>query len=141
MAIIIDIADAVVAELNGHSFSVTLAAVRAYLPQFDLAEMDALHVTVVPKSLASEIAGRNLLQTDYTIDLAVQEKPADLANATLDGLMGLVQEIADYFALRVLASPAACCIKIENSPIYSIEHLGTLRQFTSVLSLTFRLIG
>lgn len=140
MTKITEIADAVVTELNGHSFSRPLTVVRAYLPVYDLAEMSTLHVTVVPKALASEIAGRNVMQSDYTIDVAVQQKPADLENPTLDALMSLVTEIADYFALRVLPAVKASCIRVENSPIYSTEHLGNLRQFTSVLSLTFRLL-
>ena len=49
MALVTDVADAVVAELNATAFSQPLEAKRSYLPQFDLAEMKDLHVTVVPK--------------------------------------------------------------------------------------------
>lgn len=53
MATIIEIADAVVAELNGASFSQPVTAARHYQPTFDLQDMTELHVSVVPRSLAS----------------------------------------------------------------------------------------
>lgn len=70
---------AVLAELNGHAFSRPVSAVRAYLPVYELAEMTDLHVTVVPRG---QRAGRGLMQTDCTIDVAVQQKPADLRRAS-----------------------------------------------------------
>ncbi len=51
MAVIAEIADAVVAELNATAFSQSLVATRSYLPRFDLAEMKELRVTVVPKGV------------------------------------------------------------------------------------------
>jgi hypothetical protein len=46
MAVILDIADAVVAELNATAFSQPLTAERYYRPQFELSEMTELKVTV-----------------------------------------------------------------------------------------------
>ena len=142
MTSIITIADAVVAALNGHSFSEPFTAVRAYRPAFDLKEMADLHVTVVPHGIEMSTLGRNVVQDDVQLDLAVQKRLSAPENedAELDALMTLVREIADFVrSTRQFAG--AVWIKTENVPIYSPEHLGELRQFMSVLTLTFRVIA
>ncbi len=138
MATIIDIADSVVAELNSASFSQPVTAVRHYAPQFELAEMTALHVTVVPKSLSSASLDRTRDTFEYQIDLAVQQK-VDQANPPLDALMSLTEEIADHFRAGGLVSfPAARCTEVKNEPVFAPEHLVELGQFTSVITLTFK---
>lgn len=143
MSTVIDIADAVVAALNeagGHAFSQPFTAQRCYVPTFDLKEMKDLHVTVVPRSLEMVTAGRSLLQNDVQIDLAVQKKlPTDTTgdSAAIDALMGLVQEIAEFIRSTGRFGEAVW-MKTENKPIYSPEHLEQLRQFTSVLTVTYR---
>jgi hypothetical protein len=141
MAIVIDIADAVAAELSDGEFSQEFTAVRQYRPEFELPEMKDLHVTVVPKGVAITSLGRGVNQHDYQIDVAVQKKLATEDSAELDPLMALMEEIADFFRMRRLSSyPSAAWVKTENEPIYSQEHLGEMRQLTSVLTLTFRVV-
>ena len=141
MAVVTDIADAVVTELNAHTFSQAFTAQRHYRPIFDLAEMQDLHVTVVPKGLAIERLDRSRNQHDVQVDIAVQKKCQAADNAELDPLTALVEEIADFFRLRRLTvCPEAVWIRTENAPIYAPEHLDELRQFTSVLTLTFRVV-
>ncbi len=138
MATIIDIADSVVAELNAATFSQPVSAVRHYAPQFDATEMTTLHVTVVPKGLSSQMLDRSRDTFEYLVDVAVQQK-VDQANPPLDELMTLVEEIANHFRARALASfPNARCIEVKNEPVYSPEHLTEFGQFTSVLTLKFR---
>jgi hypothetical protein len=141
MAVITDIADAVVAELNGGTFSQAVEAKRFYRPVFDLAEMSALHVSVVPKGVTIERADRSRNQQDVQIDVAVQKKFESGDAAELDPLMALVEEIADFCRLRRLTSyPDAIWIRTDNVPVYAPEHLEEFRQFTSVLTLTFRVV-
>jgi len=136
--VLIEIADAVVAELNAATFSVPLAAVRGYRPVFELGEMTALHVSVVPHGQSSKALDRNRDSFDYSVDVAVQQK-VEPTNATLDALMMLVEEIADHFRRKALPGfPAAKCVEVKNDPVYSLDHLEEFRQFTSVLTLTFR---
>jgi len=139
MATIIDVADAVVAQLNGGSFSQPFTARRLYRPQFELREMKTLHVTVVPKALTINSLSRGSDSHEYQIDVAVQKKFETETTEELDPLVGLVEEIADRFRTPRLASlPAALCVKVENKPIYAQEHFDEMRQFTSILTLTFR---
>lgn len=136
MAVILDIADSVVAQLNGTTFSQPVTAERHYQPKFELSEMTDLKVSVVPRSLASKTLDRNRDSFDYQIDVAVQQK-TDMSQASLDALMTLVEEIADQ--TQPLASyPNARCTEVKNEPVYSLEHLDEFRQFTSVITLTYR---
>jgi hypothetical protein len=137
-ATIVQIADAVVAQLNATPFSRPLHAERHYLPQFELSEMTELRVSVVPRSVASKGLDRNRDSFDYQVDVAVQQK-LDPTPGNLDALMALVEEIADHFRSHPLAGhPQARCTEVENAPVYAPEHLDEFRQFTSVLTLTFR---
>src|SRR5579884_522192 len=100
--------------------------------------MTELKVSVVPRSLVSKSLDRNRDSFDYLLDVAVQKK-TDMSQASLDALMTLVEEIADHFRTQPLASyPNARCTEVKNEPVYALEHLDELRQFTSVLTLTFR---
>ena len=141
MSVVIDIADSIVAELNAATLSMPLAAQRHYVPSFELKDMSNLHVSVVPKGLIVTKSDRNHNTNDAMIDVAVQKKFSAGDATEIDPLLNLVEEIADYFRLRRLASfPGAHWLRTEHSPIYSQEHWDELRQFTSVLTFTFRVI-
>ena len=139
MALIADIAGAVVTALNGHTFSQPFTAARAYLPVFDLKDMKDLRVTVVPRGVEMSTAGRGLAASDIQIDVAVQKKLTSADNAEIDALMGLVQEIAEFIRSTGRFGDGSW-VRTENVPIYSPEHLGELRQFTSVLTLTLKVM-
>jgi len=142
MAAITDIADAVVAELNGHEFSQEFTAERTYDTTLKLEDAGTLHVTVVPKALAEEVASRSADQVDYLIDVAVRKKPESVSNTELDPLVGLVEEIRAFLRRRRLAKyEGAICIRTPIEPVFAPEHLREYGQFTSVLTLTFRVMG
>ena len=141
MAVITDIAEAVKDELNASDFSQEFESERLYQPLFELPEMKTLHVTVVPHGVEMQGSSRSLVQHDYSIDVAVQKKFDADSPVELDPLMALVEEIADFFRLRRLeAVSGAVWTKTENSPVYSQEHMEQFRQFTSVVTLTFRVL-
>ena len=141
MAVITDVADALVAELNAASLSLPLTAARHYVPSFELQEMKDLHVSVVPKGVVITKSDRSRNTNDFQIDVAVQKKFEMGDAAEIDPLLTLVEEIADFFRLRRLtAYPNAHWIKTEHAPIYAQEHWDELRQLTSVLTLTFRVV-
>ena len=141
MPVLTDIAEAVKNELNAGEFSQEFEAVRLYQPLFELPEMKTLHVTVVPRGVEMAVSSRSLVQHDYGVDVAVQKKFDTDEAVELDPLMALVEEIADFFRLRRLtAVPGAAWAKTENSPVYSQEHMEQFRQFTSVATLTFRVL-
>lgn len=141
MPLITQVADAVVAELDATTFSQPITAIRSYLPRVELADLKTLKVTVVPSSVTVAAASRSQTQRDVAIDVAVQKKLGQEQNVSLDPLLALAEEIAEHFRAKRLDSfPGALCVKTEFKPIYAPEHIEQLRTFTSVLSLTFRVI-
>jgi len=73
--------------------------------------------------------------------VAVQKKLTDADNAEIDPLVSLVDEIADHFRFKRLPTFAeAMWLKTEQKPVYAQEHLDQFHQFTSVLTLTFRVL-
>lgn len=141
MPLITQVAEAVVAALNAATFSQPIAAARSYLPRVELADLKTLKVTVVPSSVSIITASRGQTQRDVAIDVAVQKKLAHEQNADLDPLLTLAEEIAEHFRGKRLDSfPDAAWVKTEFKPIYAPEHIEQLRTFTSVLTLTFRVI-
>ena len=134
---IINLADAIATELNGHTFSLAFTAERGYLPTFELPELDELKVTVVPKEDDGKLDTRASSSHDYAVDIGIQKKPPDIDNDQLDPLMLLTQEVADFFLFGKQpggATLVAPSVRI----LYLQDHLHKLRQFTSVVTLTFR---
>jgi len=146
MAVLADISDAVVAALNGHTFGMSFTAARSYRPVYTREEMKDLHVTVVPGGYSMENLGRGQVQEDYTVEIAVQQAPETMGNAALDPLVGLVEEIRDFFLAnrRLAAMPSVICLRAAfaagSDRGYAPEHLDQLQQFTSVMALTFRVV-
>ena len=143
MSIAVDIADAVVATLNAASFSRPVTAERAYLPRYELSEMRDLRVTVVPKQMATTTASRGAASRDVTLDVAVQQKlaPGSSERDQNDELMVLSEQIAEHLRTATLVGqPGAKWVRSEHTAIYAPEHLEQMRQFTSVVSVTYRTI-
>jgi hypothetical protein len=137
---VVAIADAITAELNGNSFNQPFTAQRLYLPIYDLKSMSDLKVTVVPKGVTSSSLDRSRDNFDYQVDVGIQKKVPNQV-ATIDALMLLVEEIGDYFRSNPLSSyPGARFMNVENSLLYAPDHLQEMLQFTSVLTLTYRLV-
>ncbi|MGE0375340.1 MAG: hypothetical protein AB7I48_11650 [Planctomycetaceae bacterium] len=98
-------------------------------------------MTVVPSSVSVTAAARGATQQDVAIDIAVQQKLDSEQNAALDPLLALAEEIAEHFrGKRVAGFQDAIWSKTEFTALYAPEHLEQLRTFTSVVTLTFRII-
>ncbi len=134
---ILQVADALVADLNAHGFSMAFQAVRGYLPTFELTGLNALKVTVVPKQDDGKLDTRSSSAHEFAIDIGVQKKPPTIDNADLDPLMYLTQEIADYFLFGKRPG-GTTLIAPQVRILYLQEHLHKFRQFTAVLTLTFK---
>ncbi|HPD28574.1 MAG TPA: hypothetical protein PLL20_01160 [Phycisphaerae bacterium] len=139
MSVITDIADMVVVSLNSRSFARPFTAERLYQPTFELAEMDTLHVSVVPKSMTVEPATRLDVFCDCTIDIGVQQRVDPQDQTTLDALVGLAEAIGDHLRTTRLEGVTDCLWMVtRHEPLLSVEHLDQFRQFTSVITVTYR---
>jgi hypothetical protein len=135
---IIELADALVQALNDDAFSLPFTAQRRYLPQVDLEHADALHIFIAPRAIATSLATRTSTEDLYTLDIAVIRRAA--TDADPDALAGLVGEIADWTRFRGLpAMPGAVWSGVEVNPIFAPDHLKERRQFTSIISVTYRM--
>jgi hypothetical protein len=145
MALILDIADAIAAELNAApagTFDPAFTAVRRVLPEFDLADLAELKVSVVPKALEISGSTRSVGQRDCQIDIGVQKKLGKDLDTEVATLCGLMDAIAAYLRRRPLAAaPHASWVRTQNDPVYAPEHLAEQRAFTSVLTVTYRSVG
>jgi hypothetical protein len=137
------IADAVAADLRAASLSLSVPAVRLYLPKVKLADLQDLRVSVVPRTDVGTRTDRtNRSQQDYQIDVGIQRKldytqPEEL-EAVAVPLMRLREEIADFYKTHNLGSGRTeKWIKSEQFP-YSPEHLEKERVFLAVVTFTFR---
>jgi len=142
MSLVIDIADAIAAELNAAppgTFSQALTAERQVLPIFELADLAELKVTVVPRSVQITGSTRAASQYEIAIDVGVQKRVSKQVDDDVETLGTLIDEIADYLRRRQLGQATyAAWISIDNEPVYAREHLAEQRVFTSVLTVTYR---
>lgn len=144
MSLVIDIADAVAAELNSApagTFDPAFSVERRVLPEFGLEDLAELKVTVVPKRVEITGSTRSASQYEIAVDIGVQKKCGKDLDTEVAALGTLVDQVADYLRRRPLsAAPFAAWVGITNEPVYAPEHLAEQRVFTSVLTVTYRLM-
>ena len=133
---IIQLADAIVDELNRQEFSLAFTAERGYLPVFELPDLSQLKVTVVPRQDDGRLDTRESSAHEYQVDIGVQMKPPSTTNDDLDPLVYLTQEIADHFRFGRVTHSSLVSPKIR--VLYLQEHLQKFHQFTAVVTLTFK---
>src|SRR5688572_12446369 len=101
----IAVADAIVADLNGASLSLPVAAKRLYVPRFKLEELETLHCSVVPRGEEKDRSNRNMWQRDAEVEIGLHKRLAgkDEAEeiAELDALVFLAEEISAYYETRL----------------------------------------
>lgn len=108
-----------------------------FQPAFTLEDLKELRVSVVPRTTGISTASRDSSTFECVIDVGVQKKVAD--ESEMDGLLDLVEELADHIRLtRLPGMPDAAWIGITHDPVVSSEGLEQHRAFTSVLSVTYR---
>lgn len=140
-ATIIDIADDVVTKINAATLSISVTAVRAYVPKFDLHSDATVQIKVVPRSDSRVMQDQANDECQTIIDVAVYKKlQNDLADEAteVDGLLVLCDEIRKTLNRVALAAPLdATCIAVTQEPIYGVDEMDEHRIFLSVLSFTY----
>ncbi len=137
-----DIAEAVVAELNGApegTFSMDFEAARYALLETTPEALKALRVAVFMRTFTSERDSRGDHDRQITIDIGVQKHLAEITLPVVDALSDLVEEIIGYFEQTPQLSQYArgVCVQVENDAPYYMPHLTEKNIFTSVITLTF----
>lgn len=148
-AVIVDIADAVLATIEAATLSLPFTGERVYVPVHDLRDATGIKVSVVPTGIDVTQLDRHRDDFDYVVDVGVQRRigtgPMTQAeiNTACDPLMVFVEEIIDLFRGQSVAYAVydddARCVAVANNPVYVPQHVDEHRVFTSVVTLTFRL--
>lgn len=135
---LIGIADAVVVFLDAGSFTESITPSRAVHVATDLKDIKTAMVYVIPKSSGISIADRTKDFVTYAVSLAVMKKidPDDIAQ--VDAMLVLVEQIIAELNRKTILDPAVSFVSIENDPAYDADHLDQFRQFTSIVTVTYR---
>ena len=141
-AVIIQIADALVTDLNAEtSFSQDFVAVRRYVPVTELKEKKDLLVFVCLPAMTSEILGRSDVVRRHTLQIGVMKGVSDpeSANSGVDPLVLLVEEIVQFIEQhrRPATFPDAVCVDIQADPLISADALISRHEFVSVIKATY----
>jgi hypothetical protein len=139
VAEIVTLAKAVVEVLNGRKWGQEFSASFYYAPQFALEEMETLHVSVTPLMAVASQTTRKTRECEYDLGIAIQQRVPSEEDQKIDDLLGLAQEIADFFAgLQTLTGTAAKIVGVKNDPLFVPEHLAEARLLTSAVILSLK---
>ncbi len=143
---IADLGDAIVASLNGGTFSQDFTAARKWIVKWSLAELSTLRVTVVPGPSKFELVDRGEDDQEHQVDIAVQKKIDPDTNTNVDELVEQVEEIIEHCRKLSLTAGSAnvLCTKRETiSPDLAVvdpQMLKDKRTFTGVIRTTWKVL-
>ena len=131
----LEISKQLAAVLNSGQFSQEFTAAARALPEYDLAQLKSLAVSVVPKSAEIVNLTRAVTNLEIEVDVALQKKVSKDLDGDVEELLKLVSEIVKFLNRKDISG--AKFKKIANEPIYSSEHLNEKRLFTSLITVTY----
>lgn len=143
MQLILDIADAVAAELTDRKFSVPFRAVRRLRPRFTLDELQAdLKVSVAPGPVEREFLSRGQVADIYAVGIAFQHRVrADECDPMIADLLAVVDEVGIFLTGRHLAAVDGLKFEgIEHNPTIAAEHIEDHSVLTSIITVRYRVI-
>ena len=132
---VLQISKQLAAVLNAGQFSQSFTAAAKALPEYDLAQLKSLMVSVVPKSAELINLTRAATNLEIEVDIAIQKKVSKDLELDVEALLTLVSEIVKFVNRKDLEN--AKFKKVANEPIYSTEHLNDKRLFTSLITVTY----
>lgn len=130
MSEVLKMAEAVAAELAEYHAEVM------FFPEFELRELEAMRVAVVPTGTEYKTVTRSSHEELLKVQIGFLKRGCE---DELPELLQLVEGLGLGFLNRKLAG--ATCVGVSYNPIYSPEHLRERGQFTSVIELTFKRFG
>ena len=130
MSEVLKMAEAVAAELAEYHAEVM------FFPEFELRELEAMRVAVVPTGTEYKTVSRSSHEELLKVQIGFLKRGCE---DELPEMLQLVEGLGLGFLNRKLAG--ATCVGVAYNPIYSPEHLRERGQFTSVIELTFKRFG
>jgi hypothetical protein len=134
------IAEAIVSDCNGATWSSTVAFESKYVPRENLESITDPIVTVIYAQQRAVPDSRAAWRHEYDIDLGIQKRVSTDDTSDIDGMSDLLDEVADYWKTRKPTGTGAVMKFVEWISPYVPDHLTNAKVFTGVLRLTFRLV-
>jgi len=137
----IDVADAVAAELNGHSFSQEFTATRTYADWDEELTNSILRCDLVPvASMQTDLETRGSVSYLCSVDIGLRKKldagsGGHVTAATVDDLVRLVEEVHEWTIGREL--DIATWDSTVLVAAFVPEHLRQMNQFTGIVRITY----
>jgi len=125
---------------NAASFDESFSAVRVYVPDFELSDLDTLRVSVFPSEESLSQETRTATINEHIVGIAIQKRVDPTTNSEVDAIAGLAEDIASHFRQRTLSGVDARWVSAEIDPLVDAQLLKTHRTATSVVSLTYRVL-
>jgi hypothetical protein len=139
MSVSIDIADAVVAELNAASLSQSFTATREYVPSFVPSEQSGTVIYVIPGEIAQIRESRDSYQEEVAIGIGIYKTVSVVDKSTVDAMVTFTEQVADLFRLSGLQGYAgATVVEVKNS-LYEPSALDQHKTYASLITLVYRL--
>ena len=117
-------------------------AARVAMIRFDVADLDAITVSVIPRSSASEYITRGAVGRELGVDVAVQKRLGQAVDTVTE--VDYLSSVAETVRAYLMANPKLSSlgdvrlISAEMDPLYYQNHLLEKSVFTSVISLTYQ---
>ena len=138
MSRIVQLADAIVAELKCGAFSQCFEVQRYFAPTIALTEENKTLVLVVPSSISVASRSRGLMQDVIAIDCGVTEKISPDKPKRIEALLTLTEEIMHIFELkRPDVDQLYTWTGTESKLLYDPERLQASYQFFSLFTWSF----
>jgi hypothetical protein len=140
MSITTDIADGVVTLLTAApdgTFAQPFNAARTWLPEQELADLQAIELRVIPRTSDESLADRSAVENNLGIDVVVMSKLTAVSNDQVDPMIALVEQIKKYLRFRSPCTNVSWASAASNT-ICSVEALREFSQFTGTFTLTYR---
>lgn len=141
--IAVPLADAIVAELNAHTFDPPFTATRSWAPTQKLKDSAPLRVTVAYASAVLAKADRVTVEGEHSVEIGIQQHLGKGAadNAAVDPLVALVEAVNLYLQKQPLtAMPQASWVRAAILTPCLAEHIRELNVFSGVLQVTYKII-
>lgn len=142
------VADAVVAELAGESWSIEFTPVRAWRVRYKLEQLTTLHVTVLPGPSSVETLTRGRDTEKYTSDIVFQVQINPDSNTAVDAVVALAEAVRAHFRSKNLSAGSRGMACVDPREFLSPEKAGISpdllendRVFHCVLRLHWQILG
>jgi len=134
----LDIADALVTDLNAETWALTFTATRALVVEFALEDLGTLHVTVAPIGAGLQYDTRGDLTRVVTLTVGIQQR-FDATPGTADALVALGEAIQEHYLHTRLTSGGltAVCNETEMVTIADPALYRRGLTYTGIVQMTF----